>query len=412
MEFSITGVNRAQGSKSAQAATKRPPQYTVRAGDTLSSIAKQYGMTVAEFQKWTGVKSASLKVGQKMTLKQDKIKPGEGLSAFIRRQGMDKEAFCAMNGIKLKDFNNYKAQAGEAFYVQKGFKKGQAAPSQNSASPSKAPEKSRSSSNVSSTSLVSSKKISSKYKGKKADTEGKTVVTSPRTSSNPDDIRIGMTSKLPPVPVDANGNITADVVTFKPKHPNTGELKGKTIMVNAGHGWVGDGSFDPGVPATDINGKEIDEWRKNRDYAAELIKELTAKGATVIFTAGKADLVCKEKKNRKVDAFISVHCNSSANRGISGLQAYHMKDNATGNNFATTVAKKLNASVKNDTEGGHTSIGVLRAKNYTPSILLEMGFMTNNHDQLNIDSIATRQKQMKVVADGIVETLKPKTKGK
>jgi len=50
--------------------------HVVKKGETLSSIAKKYGCTVADIKKWNGLKSNTVKVGQKLTIKSGKSASG------------------------------------------------------------------------------------------------------------------------------------------------------------------------------------------------------------------------------------------------------------------------------------------------------------------------------------------------
>ena len=49
--------------------TAKPKIHTVKKGETLSSIAKKYGCTVSDLKKWNGLKSNTVKVGQKLKIK-------------------------------------------------------------------------------------------------------------------------------------------------------------------------------------------------------------------------------------------------------------------------------------------------------------------------------------------------------
>jgi membrane-bound lytic murein transglycosylase D len=41
----------------------------VKKGETLSSISRKYGCTVNQLKKWNGLKSNTVKVGQKLKIK-------------------------------------------------------------------------------------------------------------------------------------------------------------------------------------------------------------------------------------------------------------------------------------------------------------------------------------------------------
>ena len=92
--------------------------------------------------------------------------------------------------------------------------------------------------------------------------------------------------------------------------PNAkGSLSGKTIIINAGHGYSQAGT-DHG--AAGRNGLD-DEWLINYDNAMRLKDKLCAKGAKVIFMQGHVNIITREipKENNKADLFVSVHVNSS-----------------------------------------------------------------------------------------------------
>lgn len=103
-----------------------------------------------------------------------------------------------------------------------------------------------------------------------------------------------------------NGMVAATRAIFAPTA--SGKLNGKTIIVNAGHGYSQAGT-DVGTEGQ--KGLE-DEWLINYDNAIRLKDRLCAQGAKVIFLQGHVNLIGKElcKKNNNADMFISVHVNN------------------------------------------------------------------------------------------------------
>ena len=57
--------------KSTKSGTKAPTTRThvVKKGETLSSIARKYGCTVADIKKWNGLKGNTVVVGKKLKIK-------------------------------------------------------------------------------------------------------------------------------------------------------------------------------------------------------------------------------------------------------------------------------------------------------------------------------------------------------
>ncbi len=127
-------------------------------------------------------------------------------------------------------------------------------------------------------------------------------------------------------PMKDNGKVVATRKVFEPTRQ--GKLSGKTIIVNAGHGYSAS-KFDIG--AYGRNGIE-DEWLLNYDNAMKLKDKLCAQGAKVIFLQGIKRLVRKEiKMNRnKADMFISVHVNSCTDPTKDRTQIYYREKDVSG----------------------------------------------------------------------------------
>ena len=71
-----SGGPMAQVSKTTKSSSKTAPSsgtttktHVVKKGETLSSIAKKYGCTTTDLKNWNGLKSNTVKVGQKLTIK-------------------------------------------------------------------------------------------------------------------------------------------------------------------------------------------------------------------------------------------------------------------------------------------------------------------------------------------------------
>ena len=62
-----TKTSKSSGNKNTS--TKTMKTHTVNKGETLSSIAKKYHVTVPEIKKWNNLKNNQIKVGQKLKIK-------------------------------------------------------------------------------------------------------------------------------------------------------------------------------------------------------------------------------------------------------------------------------------------------------------------------------------------------------
>jgi membrane-bound lytic murein transglycosylase D len=63
------GKSKSTGKSSGQTTTSTVKTHTVKKGETLSSIGRKYDCTAEQIKKWNGLKSNSIKVGQKLKIK-------------------------------------------------------------------------------------------------------------------------------------------------------------------------------------------------------------------------------------------------------------------------------------------------------------------------------------------------------
>ena len=115
MSSNVGGVNSRNNNAEISSAQKRMPEVTVKKGENLTIIAKRFGMSKAEFIKWTGLKGV-VSVGQKIKLPTAHVPKGKGIYALAREYNMTMDEFCKLNNIK--DRQNYQAKADEYFYVR------------------------------------------------------------------------------------------------------------------------------------------------------------------------------------------------------------------------------------------------------------------------------------------------------
>ena len=84
--------------------------YTVKAGDTLYGIAKSYGLSVDELKSMNGLKNNNLNVGQKLLVSgTSEIVDGTDYDTYVVKSGDNLYAIARRYGItvdKLKDINN------------------------------------------------------------------------------------------------------------------------------------------------------------------------------------------------------------------------------------------------------------------------------------------------------------------
>lgn len=96
---------------------EKQESLTVKPGETLSSIAKKFSMSIEEFMQWTSLKKQSVNVGQVIKFPTDVVPDGKGIMALIRKYNMTFDEFGKLNNLP-KPYREYIASKGEKFYVK------------------------------------------------------------------------------------------------------------------------------------------------------------------------------------------------------------------------------------------------------------------------------------------------------
>jgi N-acetylmuramoyl-L-alanine amidase len=207
-----------------------------------------------------------------------------------------------------------------------------------------------------------------------------------------------------------------------------------TVMIDAGHG-----GKDPGARANGIEEKDV-----TLRLALIVGQKLTAAGFKVLYTRTNDTFIPLEERTamanvRKADMFLSIHCNATRDKSVSGLETYSL--NLAKSEDAVRVAARenavsakrisdlqviltdlmLNSKVKESKDlAGEVQSGTLTGmrKKYglrdrrvreapfyvlmgakMPSILVEVGYITNAAEAKRL----TTKTYLDSLADGIVQ---------
>ena len=121
-----------------------------------------------------------------------------------------------------------------------------------------------------------------------------------------------------------------------------GELSGKRIVVNAGHGGINPKAKTEHDPGAENNNYATDEWVMNLYMAKKLIPELQAKGAEVVITFGKVTDERIKYKSFGGDMMLSLHCDSyPLNKRITGPTILANKKDTGDKKLATKILESF-----------------------------------------------------------------------
>lgn len=179
----------------------------------------------------------------------------------------------------------------------------------------------------------------------------------------------------------------------------------KIVCLDAGHG--GD--------ELGATYKERLEKDDNLTLTLKIKEKLNEKGIKTVLTRSEDITVelkdrCKIANNKSCDLFISVHRNSSSTDG-SGFEAWISQNEKNGEKLLAEklvqslyqISKTENRGVKSGYRNSAANNYYVNANTNMPSVLLEVGFITNENDNSEFDSHIDEYAQ--AVADMITEYL-------
>ena len=192
-----------------------------------------------------------------------------------------------------------------------------------------------------------------------------------------------------------NGAGKASSSAIRPINPS----KRATVVIDAGHGGYDHGAIYGGHDEKDIN----------LNVAKKINRYLSQAGVDSYMTRTEDRFISLAERVEISNAirpkiFVSVHSNAIvSNPNMSGLQTYYYSSN--GYKLATFTHKKMLEDVKMDD-------GRIRKANFyvckhtnAPSVLIEMGFMTNKKELKKLIKDEYQDELAKAISRGIIDYL-------
>lgn len=189
-------------------------------------------------------------------------------------------------------------------------------------------------------------------------------------------------------------------------------IKGKTIVIDPGHGGSDTGAIGP----TGVREKNV-----SLAVAKKVQNLLTSSGARVVMTrtrdvdvyapnaTDKQELQARcnvANRDNRTALFVSIHCNAFSNPAANGMETYY----CAGSQKGYAAAKYINEELAR--AGGLFNRGVKTANYYVlrhtnmPATLLELAFVTNYKEEKLLNSDAYQTKLANAIVRGIARYFK------
>ena len=228
-----------------------------------------------------------------------------------------------------------------------------------------------------------------------------------------------------PAPDDPFARLPADMPTVPPlatREP--GRLTGVKIGIDPGHQAHANSEREAVAPgSSEMKAKVssgtygrftgVPEYEVNLDISLQLRAALEELGCEVYMTreSNEVDISNQERaimmNELDVDLVLRIHCNGSSNESAQGIGLYIRKTGANADECLRAAEALLPAMVE---ATGAQSDGIFRRDTYTglnwsevPSILVEMGFMTNEEEDHKLNDPAYQQLLVQGMVEGICD---------
>jgi N-acetylmuramoyl-L-alanine amidase len=180
---------------------------------------------------------------------------------------------------------------------------------------------------------------------------------------------------------------------------NSTALLGKTIVLDPGHG-----AHDAGASGNKLQEKDV-----VLDVGLRTRSKMVNAGAKIIMTrSNDTFLALRERSaianNSGADSFISIHSNAAENPDAHGTEVYYdtsfsgPESKRLAEEIQKELIKRLGTSDRGEKEANFHVIDATRI----PSILVELGFITNPKDAAKLASPTYRQKSADAIFYGTV----------
>ncbi|OBY81464.1 N-acetylmuramoyl-L-alanine amidase [Paenibacillus sp. KS1] len=179
------------------------------------------------------------------------------------------------------------------------------------------------------------------------------------------------------------------------------QLEGKTIVLDPGHGGHDPGSVgQQGTLEKDVTLQTVQAIKR------ELQRRT---GAQVVVTREQDETVSLQQRidvaeEKSADLYVSVHYDAFDTGEAEGMTTYYYDDSNW--QLANTMHEHLKQSLNMRDRGVHVGDYMVLRDNSRPSILLELGYISNHDDEQRMKSQAFQEQAANAIVDGIIDVLR------
>lgn len=181
------------------------------------------------------------------------------------------------------------------------------------------------------------------------------------------------------------------------------------IFVDAGHG-----GSDPGAVGNDVTESYVNlsvavqlaELLRDGGYQVKLYRSTNSEN---VLSGKSADLTNRARTANEwgADYFISIHTNSSPNPAANGFEAYIYRLGNYAQPIAESIVNSFTSRLGSKNNGVRAANFAVLRQTRMPAVLLELGYLSNPTEALNLNSPAWQTAAAEAIYNGIYNYVKP-----
>lgn len=181
------------------------------------------------------------------------------------------------------------------------------------------------------------------------------------------------------------------------------------IFIDAGHGGPDPGAVANGVVEQNVNLNVANELARLLRQGGYEVMQYRTTATENVLSDKNADLRNRAAmaNNWGADYFISIHTNSSLNPAANGFEAYVYRLGTPAAELAQSIVDTFVQELGSKNNGVRQANFAVLRRTQMPAVLLELGYLTNPTEALNLNSPAWQRAAAKAIYDGIYRYVKP-----
>lgn len=183
------------------------------------------------------------------------------------------------------------------------------------------------------------------------------------------------------------------------------------IFIDAGHGGPDPGAVGNGVTEEFVNLNVARYLAQDlRDFGYSVMEYRTTPDENVLENKN-ADLRNRARMANEwgADYFISIHTNSSTNTAAQGAEAYVYRLGGEAEDLAESILESIAENLGSINRGVMSANFAVLRLTRMPAVLVELGYLTNPTEALNLNSPAWQRAVAAAIAEGVFNEVGPST---